>query len=204
MLVERIELHIVGNSEQTEIISTWAGGQISRHRLCRTVISYAQRSDLDQLISRIVQLRQSGLSLKHTAQQLNQEGVMPLRGTRFSNYMVSRLLVRRGLYLPYGRKRPDSIALVEHEWWLPDLADELHMPRTSLTHWYNRGWIRGRKLPGVRGRLILWANETEVTRLRRLRDTRRRWSDSPYPQELTTPRSPTDRCSEDCKGTYYE
>ena len=204
MLVERIELHIVGNSEQAEIIITWAGGQISRHRLCRTVISYAQRSDLDQLISRIVQLRQSGLSLKHTAQQLNQEGVMPLRGTRFSNYMVSRLLVRRGLYLPYGRKRPDSIALAEHEWWLPDLADELHMPRTSLTHWYNRGWVRGRKLPGVRGRLILWANETEVTRLRRLRDTRRRWSDSPYPQDLTTPQSPSDRCSENCKGADYE
>lgn len=204
MLVERIELHIAGNSEQTEIIITWAGGGTSRHRLCRTVISYAQRSDLDQLIARIVQLRQSGLSLKHTAEQLNQAGVMPLRGTRFSNYMVSRLLVRRGLYLPYGRKRPDSIALAEQEWWLPDLADELKMPRSSLAHWYNRGWIRGRKLPGVRGRLILWANEAEVNRLKQLRDTRRRWSDSPYPQELTTPQSPTDRCSENCKGADYE
>jgi hypothetical protein len=204
MLVERIELHIAGNSEQTEIIITWAGGGISRHRLRRTVISYAQRSDLDQLISRIVQLRQSGLSLKRTAQQLNREGVMPLRGTRFSNYMVSRLLVRRGLYLPYGRKRPDAIALAEHEWWLPDLADKLNMPRTSLTQWYNRGWIRGRKLQGVRGRLILWANEAEVNRLKQLRDTRRRWSDSPYPDELTTPQTPSDHCSENCKGVDYE
>ena len=204
MLVERNELHIAGNSEQTEISITWAGGGTSRHRLCRTVISYVQRSDLDQLISRIVQLRQSGLSLKHTAQQLNQEGVMPLRGTHFSNYIVSRLLVRRGLYLPYGRKRPDSITLAEHEWWLPDLADQLHMPRSSLAHWYNLGWIHGRKLAGLRGRVILWADDAEVDRLKRLRQTRRRWSDNPYPQELTTPQSRADRCSEDCKGAYCE
>lgn len=194
MLVERIELNIAGNSEQTEIVITWAGGGTSRHRLCRTVISYGQRSDFDQLISRVVQLRQSGLSLQQTAEQLNREGVMPLRGTRFSNYMVSQLLVRRGLYLPYGRKRPDSVTLAEHEWWLPDLADELQMPRTSLTHWYNRGWIRGRKLSGLRGRLILWANPTELQRLKQLRETRRSWSDSPYPQELTTPQSPPDPC----------
>lgn len=204
MLVERIDLYIAGNSEQTEIAITWVGGGMSRHRLCRTVVSYAQRSDLDQLISRIVQLRQSGLSLKRTAEQLNREGVVPLRGTRFSNYMVSRLLVRRGLYLPYGRKRPESVALAEHEWWLPDLADELHMPRSSLTHWYNRGWVHGRKLPGLRGRLILWANTAEVNRLKQLRETRRGWSDSPYPQELVTPQSPPDRCSPNCKGAHCE
>lgn len=204
MLVERIELNIAGDSEQTEITITWAGGGSSRHRFCRTVISYAQRSDLDQLISRILHLRRSGLSLQQTAQQLNRESVMPLRGSRFSNYMVSRLLVRRGLYLPYGRKRPDSVALAEHEWWLPDLADELQMPRTSLTHWYNRGWLRGRKLPGLRGRLILWADPVEVNRLKQLRQTRRGWSDSPFPQELTTPRTPSDSCSADCKGVYCE
>lgn len=87
---------------------------------------------------------------------------------------------------------------------LPDLTDELRMPGTNLTHWYKRGWVRGRKLPGVRGQLILWADETEVNRLRKLRDTRRRWSDNPYPQERTTSQSLADRCSENCKGAYYE
>jgi DNA invertase Pin-like site-specific DNA recombinase len=202
MLVERIELNIAGNSEQTEITITWAGGCTSCHRFCRTVIRYAQRSDLDQLLARIVQLRQSGFSLKQTAQQLNREGFAPLRGSRFSNDMVSRLLVRRGLYLPYGRKRPESVVLAEHEWWLPDLADDLNMPRTSLTHWYNLGWVRGRKLPGLRGRLILWADEAEVNRLMQLRQTRRGWSDSPYPKELTTPKSSPGSRSADRKGAY--
>jgi len=191
MLVERIELHIEGDSEQTGLVITWAGGCTSRHRLCRTVISYAQRSDVDQLITHIVQLRQSGLSLKQTAEQLNREGLAPLRGQRFTHFMISRLLVQRGLHLPYGRKRPESAALSEQEWWLPDLADELQMPRSSLAHWHRIGWVHGRKLPGLRGRLVLWADEAEVNRLKELRQTRRRWSDCPYPRELTTPKPRT-------------
>ena len=190
MLVDRIELNIEGDTEQTEITITWAGGFTTQHHLNRTVISYSQRSDLDRLIARIVQLRQAGHSLKQAAKQLNQEGIVPLRGCRFTNYMLSRLLVQRGLYLPYGRKRPESVVLGEHEWWLPDLADELEMPRTSLNHWHDIGWVHGRKLPGLRGRLILWADDKEVDRLKRLRQTRRRWSDCPYPKELTTPTSP--------------
>lgn len=204
MLIERIELNIEGDSERTEVTITWAGGFTSQDRLRRVVCSYSQRYDLEPLITRVVQLRQSGLSLKQVAAQFNEQGIVSLRGSPFTTTILSRLLVRRGLYLPYGRKRPDSVALAEHEWWLPDMADELHMPRTSLTHWYNRGWVRGRKLPGLRGRLIIWANEAEVNRLKQLRDTRRRWSDSPYPQDLTTPQSPSDRCSENCKGADYE
>lgn len=188
MLVERIELKITGNTEQTEITIAWSGGFTSCHRLSRTVISYSQRSDLDQLIERIVQLRQAGHSLKQVAKQLNQAGVSSVRGRPFTNYMVSKLLVQRGLYLPYARKRPESVVLSEHEWWLPDLAKTLEMPRPSLTHWFVRGWVRGRKLQGLRGRLILWADGAEVDRLKQLRQTRRSWSDAPYSTELTTPK----------------
>jgi len=66
------------------------------------------------------------------------------------------------------------------------------MPRSSLMCWHDRGWIRGRKLPGLRGRLIIWADATEVDRLQRLRQTPRGWSDAPYPEELTTPKSPVE------------
>ena len=204
MLVERIDLNIVGDTEQTEITLTWAGGFTSQHRWNRTVISYSQRSDLDQLIARVVRLRQDGLTLKQAAQQINQAGVASLRGHLFTNAMLSRLLVQRGLYLPYGRKRPESASLREHEWWLPDLADRLQMPRTTLNHWHDLGWILGRKLPGRRGRLILWADGAELERLHRLRQTRRGWSDHPYPVELTTPKSPTTSCSENRKGAYCE
>ncbi len=149
---------------------------------------YSQRSDVDQLIARIVQLRQAGLTLKQVAKQLNRAGVSSLRGRPFTNYMVSKLLVQRGLYFPSGRKRPESVALTKHEWWAPDLAEMLEMPRPSLNHWFDKGWVRGRKLPGLRGRLILWADEAEIDRLQQLRRSRRGWSDAPYPTELTTPK----------------
>jgi hypothetical protein len=154
---------------------------------------YAQFSRLDELIDRIASLRRAGMSLQQVAAQLNREGGTSLRGRPFTNYTVSRLLVRRGLYLPRAKPRPESVPLTADEWWLPDLAEKLQMPRMTLVHWYNRDWIRGRKLPGLRGRLILWADTEEVERLKRLREARRGWSDCPYPKELTTPKSPPTR-----------
>ena len=70
------------------------------------------------------------------------------------------------------------------------LLEHLDMPHTTLSHWRDSGWISARRLPGARGRWILWADESEIDRLRQLRQTRRRWSDCPYPRELTTPKSP--------------
>jgi DNA invertase Pin-like site-specific DNA recombinase len=201
MLIERIELNIRGDTEQTEITLFWYGGFTSRHHLSRTVMSYSQSSSTEELITRMVQLRESGLTLKQVAAQLNQEGVASLRGCPFTNFMVSRLLVKRGIHIPPGRKRPDYIPLDDHEWWLPDLADALQMPRTTLSHWHAIGWVRGRKLPGLRGRLILWADAAELERFKQLRNTRRRWSDCPYPADLTTPNPNPESCSPNRKGT---
>lgn len=194
MLIERIQINIEGDSEQTKITITWAGGFTSRHRHSRTVISYAQLSRLDELIARVVQLKQTGMTLKQVAERLNQEGVASVRGRPWTNYMVSKLLTARGLYLPPARRRPERVVLGEHGWWLPDLADKLGMPRATLTYWLQSGWVRERKLPGVRGRLILWADAEEIERLERLRETRRRWSDCPYRRELTSPKSPPPNC----------
>lgn len=102
---------------------------------------------------------------------------------------TSKRKSRRGRdFVRITSARPESVVLSECEWWLPDLAQTLEMPRPSLTHWFVKGWVRGRKLPGLRGRLILWADNAEVDRLKQLRQTRRGWSDAPYLTELTTPK----------------
>jgi hypothetical protein len=192
MLLDRIELNIEGKSEQTEITLTWAGGFISRQHYRRTVISYKQLSNLDELIQRIVELENSGLDLKQIAKQINQEGYTSLRGRPFSGMMLSRLLVKHGIHP--RRKMPVSESLLQaNEWWLPDLAKQLGIPPATLSHWKKRGWINGRKLPHGLGRWIIWADAAEVERLKQLRTTRRRWSDCPYPKELTTPKpNPSD------------
>ncbi len=187
MLIERIEINIEGRSERTKISITWAGGVTSRYPFRRTVISYAQYSQLDQLISRIVELKEAGLILSQVADQLSQEGFQPIRGDRFTGMMISRLLVKRGLHLPRGAMVSGADNLGPNEWWLGALAAHLELPGTTLSNWLPRGWVRSRKLPGGRGRRILWADDAEVERLRNLRSERRRWSDCPYPTELTIP-----------------
>jgi len=190
MLIERIDLLIAGNSEQTEVVITWSGGVRSRHHIARTVISYNQLSNLDALIAHIVELKEKGMNLHQVADRLNQEGWRSLRGVLFTNQMLSRLLVKRGLHLPRGA-RSDTDQLAEHEWWLCDLARELNMPRTTLNHWIKQGYLTGRKLAGMRGRWIVKVDEEELARLHQLRQTRRRWSDQPYPTSLTTPKQPS-------------
>ncbi|TWT40631.1 recombinase family protein [Botrimarina hoheduenensis] len=187
-LIDRIEIDVDGDSERTDITLTWAGGFTSRHRHNRTVIRYAQLSGLDDLVARIVELKKTNKTLGQVAEQLNQEGYRSVRRCPFTAGMLSRLLRKQGVSLPCRSAR-NSDALGENEWWLTDLAEQIGMPSTSHNHWRIAGWVKGRKLPGLRGRWILWADNAELQRLKQLRATRRRWSDCPYPQALTTPTS---------------
>jgi hypothetical protein len=188
MLIDRIDLNIEGQSERAEITVTWAGGFSSHHQFEKAVTGYSQLSYLDELIARIIELKQTYADLHEVADQLNKEGYRPLRRGTFTNAMVSRLLRKRGIHSRPKRLPPTNV-LRENEWWLGDLAKRLGMPKTSLNHWLNRGWLTGRKSSGLRGRRIVWADEAEVARLEQLRATRRRWSDCPFPPELTTPMS---------------
>jgi hypothetical protein len=61
------------------------------------------------------------------------------------------------------------------------------------------------QLPGYRGKLIFWADATEIDRLRRLRQIKWNFGDPPIPSELTTPVVPQAtkikgkrKSSEDC------
>ena len=61
------------------------------------------------------------------------------------------------------------------------------MPPLTLHHWVSRGWVRGRQLQGASGRWVLWADDKELDRLRRLRSWRARRGLRPYPSDLITP-----------------
>src|SRR5262249_10113947 len=73
-------------------------------------------------------------------------------------------------------------------WGLSALARQLGMPADTLGHWCARGWVGHRKLPGRQGCLVLWADETELDRLRQLRAFRPNRYPPVYPAKLTTPR----------------
>ncbi len=90
---------------------------------------------------------------------------------------------------PNSGARRDADQHGEHEWWLCDLVQHLDIPRSTLNNWQKRGWMIGRKLPGLRGRWIIWADEDELNRLRELRQTRSSWSDSPLPKLPDNPQT---------------
>src|SRR6516162_10979588 len=59
-LVERVVVHAERDSERAEATIHWAGGYESRHAFARPVTTYGQRSDFDQIMGRVVALREAG------------------------------------------------------------------------------------------------------------------------------------------------
>ena len=139
-------------------------------------------------MDRVLELHRADKTSSEIADQLNREGFRPAkRRDTFNSSMVRQMLSRQFRSGPRPRTLTDKSPLQEHEWWLTDLARELGIPQPTVHNWRSRGWIRSRKLPGANGRWLLWADDQELDRLRRLRICPRSWSDEPYPPELTTP-----------------
>jgi DNA invertase Pin-like site-specific DNA recombinase len=188
MLIDRIEINIEGKTEHTDVTLTWAGGFTSHYHHERVLCSYSQLSYVDDLIARAVELKETCQTLAEVAEQLTKEGFHALNQVPFTGATLSRFLVKQGINTPRKTEPPKGV-LQENEWWIKDLANHLGMPRSSLDHWRQSGWVNARKLSGRRGRWVIWADESEVERLKKLRAERRRWSDCPFPLELTTPTS---------------
>jgi hypothetical protein len=189
LLLDEVTIDIDGSSEQTEVTLHWAGAFTSRHRLVRQVSRYDQLSNYQELLRRIDVLRQAGCSFAKVAEQLNREGFRPPKRTdRFTGNMVGRLLSSSGLHAPRPRAMNAAGLLDEDEYWLTDLARELKIPIATIQKWRIVGWVDSRKVNVAGGRWAIWADDEELTRLRRIRSYRRKWPDPRYPAELITPK----------------
>jgi hypothetical protein len=188
-LIERVVVTVEGGTEHTDVGIHWAGGFVSRHEILRPVRRYDQLRDWDRLLGRITELRAAERTAAEIAEHLNREGYRPpkCRGS-FTATLVRQLLARRGLSGPERGTKDREGVLGADEWCLGDLAGALTMPYSTLNQWRVRGWTHCRRLPGVQGRWIIWADEDEITRLRQLRALLGTWSDEPLPPELTTPK----------------
>lgn len=183
-LVQRVIVRVRCDSELVGVTLDWAGGHASEHELVRPVASYAQLGDFERLLSRVAELRAAGDSAAKIAAALNAEGFYPpKRSGMFTAAVVYALLKRRSLI---GNERSHDELLGQHEWWLTDLARELKITHMKLRDWVKRGWVQSRKTP-VQGRWILWANQAEVNRLKKLLAASRRGMNT-YNSDLTTPK----------------
>jgi len=198
VLVKRVTVEVQGDSEHVAVTVHWAGGMTSAHHLSRPVARYAQLSTYPPLLHRIEVLRQTGQSVAQIAACLNREGFTPPKRTsQFTAKMITRLLTQHHRQRP-GRAVPgQTTALSPQEYWLTEVARQLHIPVATLHKWKRVGWVRWRKVAVPDGRVAIWADEDELARLRRLHAYKRQWPEPPYPQMLTTPKP---RTGESCPG----
>jgi hypothetical protein len=194
LLLERVVVNLQGTTDRVDVTFHWAGGYTSQHELIRPVRCYEQMADYNGLVARIEQLRKQGQSYTQIAEQLNLDGFHPPRQTQEFNCDIVGVLVRRINDARSNSKTSQvPTALPDNEWRVIDLARRLKINKTTLLSWIKQGWVHvARRLPGYRGRLICWANEQELDRLCRLRETKHGWWDPPLPAELKTPNVPVD------------
>ena len=188
---------VEGESDRTEVELHWAGGFVSHHALSRSVQTYEQLANYQELVAHIEQLRTQRKTLIEIAASLNAEGFRPpKRASQFTKGIVSRFLLERQVRRGTRASRSSNVHCLEAgEWWLADLACELSMPIATLHRWRRVGWVVARKVPAARGQWAIIADAQELIRLRRLRDAQYSWH-RPYPPELTRPSS----CSETTEG----
>jgi len=96
LLVERVVVHVRADSERGEVEIAWRGGLTTNHGIVRSVSRYESLSDYRQLLDRIGQLRQEGLTIVQVAKQLNQEGYRTPRSRKgYTSTSVRKLLSRQ-------------------------------------------------------------------------------------------------------------
>ena len=169
-LIERIELRIEGESERAELLIHWVGGQRTTRSFVRPVARTDQLSYHRELVERICQLREQGLTSLQMAERLNGEGWRPpKRRSTFNAGMVRTILSRHGLTVNKRSQRARP-KLGSGEWLVRDLAGELGMPTISLYAWVRRGWVRARRIKEhPRQPWAVFADAQELAKLRALR-----------------------------------
>jgi len=182
-VVDRVVLVTDRSTELNEVAIVWQGGMTTKHQFARPVMSFEQLKDYRRLTERIRDLHAAGLHHFQIAEALNREGfVPPRRRGRFTKSGISDLIRRLGL--PGELFRDDM--LKPNEWWITDLARELGVIAVKVHYWVKRDWIHHRRTPSGK-HIIVWADQAELCRLRKLADKKSSWFAAKHP-ELVIPK----------------
>jgi DNA invertase Pin-like site-specific DNA recombinase len=189
LLLEQVAVTVDKTSERVTVHLHWAGGSVDEHTLNRPVKCYAQQASFPKLAAQLRAWQKQRLNATQMAERLNAAGFRPpKRATRFTGAMVRRLLERLGLP---GRERLGSqVGLGPDEWRPGALARHLGIPRDTVNKWRVKGWLNAHR--DVDGYWVLWADATEIARLRELHALPRTWANKSRLKKLIKPkRRPT-------------
>ena len=182
-IVDRVVLVTDRSTELNEVTIVWQGGMETKYQIARPVGTFEQLKDYRRLTERIRELHGAGLHFAQIAETLNQEAfVPPRRRGIYTEGGVADLARHLGLS---GELFCDEL-LEEHEWWIADLARELKVMTVKIHYWVKQGWIQHRRTPSGKHHIV-WADQDELRRLRKLADKKSSWFAAKNP-DLVVPK----------------
>lgn len=184
LLLHRIDVHVLNNSERVSVRLHWSGGFESCHDIARPVSQFCQLESYDDLIERTLTLSLQGHSNPEIAIILAKEKYVSPRSLE----PVSRFMVQKLLESPCCAKQLHDPELPADHWSATDLAKEVGIPEKRLKDWVTRGWATAVQRPHGRT-WVIYADANELHRLQQLA-ARQTGQGSPSPPEnLRTPAS---------------
>jgi hypothetical protein len=149
LLLERVLVEVIGDSEQVRVECHWHGGVRTEHRIVPPVSCAKRLSTYAALVARASELRQAGLDGGKIAEILNREGWPPAkRCDAFSGSMVRNLLRTAHPQAPVSRLRQPAVEREPDEWTIPELARRLALPQSTVYSWVRRGRLPSRSISG--------------------------------------------------------
>jgi hypothetical protein len=181
LLLERVLVEVLHNTEQVRVICHWHGGNRTLHQLMRPVARLTTLSTYSNLVTRAADLRRDGHSFAEIAETLNREGWRPAkRRNTFNAPMVHHLLIRAGAIAPKYRRRRPQIARQPNEWTIRELAEQIGVPEPTLYTWVLKGRLRSRVVNDSRTKLV-HADAAAIAELKAIRATPVPWRRLPPP-----------------------
>ena len=181
LLLERVLVEVVHNTEQVRVVCHWHGGNRTLHSLMRPVARLTTLSTYSRLVARAADLRRDGHNFAEIAETLNREGWRPAkRRNTFNAPMVHHLLIRAGAVEPKYRRRKPQIARQPDEWTIRELAEQIGVPEPTLYTWVQKGRLRSRAVNDSRTKLV-HADAAAIAELKAIRATPAPWRRLPPP-----------------------
>lgn len=147
LLLERVIIKLIGDTEHVEITCHWHGGNQTMSRIVRPVARITALSSYPALIARMKELYEAGHNTRYIANVLNAEGyVPPKRRDTYTAEMVRSRLVAAGI-AERKRRKPGPLATIVREpdeWTIRELAEAIGMPQATLYYWVACGRLSSR------------------------------------------------------------
>ena len=174
LLLDRVIIKLVGDTELVDLECHWHGGNRTAHRIVRPVARITALSTYPALIARMTELHEAGHNAAQIADVLNAEGWRPpKRRDTHSAQMVRRHLVAAGIAKLQPKKLSQPIATIAREpgeWMIRELAEHLGMPQATLYHWVQTGRLRYRTIEiGRKTIKLVMADAATIAHLKAIR-----------------------------------